>query len=446
MPVNRRQFLETTTLGVAGLGVSALTGCAAPDATPSGTSAVARTSAASQTSGANDVPSIITALKPMTDGVVPISDDERKGRIAKAQQLMVEQKIDAIFMEGTTSCFYFTGMRWGQSERTFGVVIPQNGKIAYVCPGFEEDRVRELFKPAFGDEIRVWQEDESPYDVIVGIVKDRGVKHRRIGVEERVRFFIANGIRKAAGGMDIVDATVVTASCRMIKSKAEIALMQHANDVTIAAYKAGLQTLREGMPQGELSRNIVAAFTALGYSGDVSVQFGKWTALPHGSSTPQTLKEGDVVMIDDGVKVEGYVSDITRTVVFGKPTQRQTDVWNVELAAQTAAFNAIRIGAPCESVDAAARAVIEKAGFGPAYKVPGLPHRTGHGIGLDGHEWTNFVKGNTLLIAPGMCFSDEPTIAIPGEFGIRLEDDVYIADDGAHFFSKQSVAIDKPFG
>ena len=394
----------------------------------------------------NEVPEVIRALKPMTDGVVPISDDERRQRIDKAQRLMAEHRMDAIFMEGATSCFYYTGMRWGQSERTFGVVIPAVGPLAYVCPGFEQDRARELLKPAFGDEVRVWQEEESPYSVIAGIVKDRGVKHHRIGIEERVRFFVAEGIRKAAAGMEMVEATPVTAGCRMFKSKAEIALMQRANDVTIAAYRAGLATLREGMPQDELERNLAAAFHALGFPGYASAQFGIWTALPHGSATPQKLKEGDVVMIDDGAECEGYVSDITRTVVFGKPTPRQTEVWNKELEAQTAAFNAVKIGAPCESVDAAARAVVEKAGFGPGYKVPGLPHRTGHGMGLDGHEWTNFVRGNTTPIQPGMCFSDEPMISVPGEFGIRLEDDLYIGEDGPHFFSKQSVAIDQPFG
>jgi Xaa-Pro dipeptidase len=272
------------------------------------------------------------------------------------------------------------------------------------------------------------------------------VQFHRIGIEERVRFFIADGVRKEFAGGEITDATPVTAGCRMIKTKAEIALMQHANNVTLAAYKAGLQTLREGMTQDELNTNINTAYRRLGYGGAISAQFGKWTALPHGSSTPQKLRDGDVVMIDDGVSVEGYASDITRTVVFGKPTQRQTDVWNTELRAQTAAFNAIKIGAPCEDVDAAARKVITDAGFGPGYKVPGLPHRTGHGMGLDGHEWTNFVKGNKTPIAVGMCFSDEPMIAIPGEFGIRLEDDVYIAEDGAHFFTKQSKSITEPFG
>ena len=392
------------------------------------------------------LPAAIKALTPMTDGVVPITDDERRARVAKAQRLMADEKLDAIFMEGTTSGYYFTGMRWGQSERTFGVVIPQKGDICYVCPGFEEDRARELINAKLGSEVRVWQEDESPYAVIAGIVKDRGVQHHRIGVEERVRFFIADGIRRAAPGVETTDAVAVTAGCRMVKSKAEIALLQRANDVTLAAYKAGLATMREGMPQGELFDNITAAFKALGFPGFVSVQFGKWTALPHGSATPQTLKAGDIVMVDDGVTCEGYAADITRTVVFGTPTQRQRDVWDVEKRAQAAAFDAIKIGAPCESVDAAARKVLVDAGFGPGYKVPGLPHRTGHGIGLDGHEWTNFVKGNTTPIQVGMCFSDEPTIAIPGEFGIRLEDCLYIGDDGPHFFTKPSKSLDDPFG
>jgi Xaa-Pro dipeptidase len=422
--MNRRRFLQAGALSAGGLA------CAQADR--------------AVTESGNDLPAAIRALKPMTAGVVPITDDERRARIAKAQHLMNENKIDAIFMEGTTSCSYFVNMRWGQSERTFGCVIPASGEIAYVCPGFEEDRARELIK--FGNEVRVWQEDESPYKVIAGIVKDRGVKHHRLGIEERVRFFIANGIAKEATGMEIVDGTPVTAGCRMFKSKAEIALMQHANNVTITAYQAGLATMREGMPQDELERNITAAFSALGYSGDISVQFGKWTALPHGSATPQKLKEGDIVMIDDGVRVEGYVSDITRTTVFGKPTQRQTDVWNIEKDAQNAAFAAIKIGTRCEDVDAAARTVIEKAGFGPGYKLPGLPHRTGHGIGMDGHEWTNFVRGNYAPIWPGMCFSDEPMIAIPGEFGIRHEDCLYIGDDGPHFFTTQAVSLEKPFG
>lgn len=377
---------------------------------------------------------------------VPITVAERKARIAKAQLLMEQEKIDAIFLEGNVTCFYFTGLRWGQSERTFGVVIPAKGPIAYVCPKFEEDRARELIQPVFGEEVRCWEEHESPYSLIVNIVKDRGVKYHKIGMEERVRFFIADGVKKVAKGFEIVDATPITAGCRMIKSEAEIALMQIANDVTIEAYKIAFATIRDGMSQTEFSSNISAAFRKLGYSGGASVQVGKYSAMPHGSITPQIIREGDIVMVDGGTSCEGYASDITRTIVLGKPTQRQIDVWNVEKEAQSAAFAAIKIGAPCEQVDAAARAVIAKAGFHSDYKLPGLPHRTGHGIGLEGHEWTNFVKGNKTPMAVGMCFSNEPTISIPNEFGIRLEDCVYIAKDGPHYFSKQSISIEQPFG
>ncbi|MFM8586764.1 MAG: M24 family metallopeptidase [Bacteroidota bacterium] len=394
----------------------------------------------------DELPSSIRHLKPMVDDIAPITVEERKQRIAKAQELMAKEKLDAIFMEGTTTCFYFTGMRWGQSERTFGVVIPAKGEIAYVCPKFEDDRAKELINTAFGSELRCWEEHESPYQVILNIVKDRGVKFRRIGMEERVRFFIADGVRKIASGFEVVDATPVTAGCRMYKTKSEIALMQKANDVTIEAYKAAFATIVPGMSQPTLSVNIASAFRKLGYSGGASIQVGKYSALPHGSITPQTIREGDVVMVDGGTSCEGYASDITRTIVVGKPTQRQTDVWNLEKKAQDAAFAAMKIGAPCEVVDAAARKVIEDAGFGKNYGLPGLPHRTGHGIGLEGHEWTNFVRGNTTKIAPGMCFSDEPTISIPGEFGIRLEDCVYIGDDGPHFFTKQSISIEQPFG
>ena len=393
-----------------------------------------------------DLHSAIARLNPMTDDVVPITVEERKQRIVKAQQLMDQHKIDAIFLEGTVSCTYFTGMRWGQSERTFGIVIPAKGSITYICPKFEEDRAMELINPVFGNEVRCWEEHESPYAVIFGTIKDKGVKHKRIGMEERVRFFIADGVKKLATGFEVVDATPITAGCRMYKTKAEIALMQKANDVTIEAYKAAFATIRPGMSQTELSNNISAAFKKLGYNGGASVQVGKYSALPHGSIVPQTILEGDVVMIDGGTSCEGYASDITRTIVVGKPTQRQTDVWNLEQQAQNAAFDAIKIGAACEVVDAAARAVIENHGFNKGYKLPGLPHRTGHGIGMEGHEWTNFVKGNKTPISVGMCFSDEPTISIPGEFGIRLEDCLYIGENGPQFFSKLSPSIEQPFG
>ncbi len=389
------------------------------------------------------VPSVIRALKPLPGAPPAITDDERRARIEKARRLMAENGFGAIVLEPGTSMAYFADVPWGLSERPFLLVIPAKGELAYVAPGFEEDRAREVTK--FTEDIRVWQEDEDATAVVAGILKDRGVSTGKVGLEERVRYFVAYGLGKAAPQVEFTLATPVTAGCRMIKSKTEIALMQHANDITIAAYKAGLATLREGMTQGELRDNITAAYRALGAMGGIAVSFGKYTAFPHGSITPQRLKEGDVVQIDDGVKYLGYQSDITRTVVFGKPTKRQVEVWNLEKKAQAAAFAAAQVGATCESVDAAARKVITDAGFGPGYKVPGLPHRTGHGIGMDGHEWTNFVKGNKTKLLPGMCFSDEPMVTIYGEFGMRLEDCLYITENGPKFFSEPSPAIDQPF-
>ena len=385
----------------------------------------------------------IASLKPLAPPVPSITDEERRARIEKARTLMRNNGMSAMFLEGGSSMFYYTGVRWGNSERPFGVVIPARGELAWVAPGFEEQRARELIK--FSNDVRVWQEDESPYRLIAGILRDRGAATGKIGMEERVRFFIFDGVRQELPSAQFVSATPVTAGCRVIKSPAEIALLQRANDITLQAIGASFKTLREGMTNRQLSANVAEATRRLG--GDVDdalVIFGQYTAFPHGSIQPQKLREGDVVLIDAGCTVDGYTSDITRTSVFGKPTQRQRDVWNLEKRAQSAAFAAAKVGAPCESVDAAARKVITDAGFGPGYKVPGLPHRTGHGIGLDGHEWTNFVRGNTTKIQPGMCFSDEPTIAIYGEFGIRLEDCLHVTESGPKFFSPQSPSIEQP--
>jgi Xaa-Pro dipeptidase len=405
-----------------------------------GTLAVARPSLAGAELSAASIESVLV----QTQGAPPpITDDERRARIEKARRLMAENGIAAMFLEGGSSMVYFTGVRWGNSERTFGVVIPAKGELAWVTPGFEEQRARELIK--FSNDVRVWQEDESPYEVIAGILRDRGAGNGKVGFEERVRFFIFDGVRQRLPNAQFVSATPVTAGCRMIKSAAEIALMQHANDITQQAIGNAFKTMKEGMTNQELGANVAAATKKLGGNADGAlVIFGKYTAFPHGSVQPQRLREGDVVLVDAGCTFEGYTSDITRTTVFGKATQRQRDVWEIEKKAQNAAFAAAKVGATCESVDAAARKVITDAGFGPGYKVPGLPHRTGHGIGLDGHEWTNFVKGNTTKIQPGMCFSDEPTIAIYGEFGIRLEDCLHVTESGPKFFSKQSESIELP--
>ena len=389
-------------------------------------------------------PPQLKALKPMLDGVEPITAAERARRVERARQLMVETGIGAVVMEPGTNMSYYTAVRWGQSERPFVAVLPARGEMAFVSPGFEEARAREL-TPA-GAEVRVWQEDESPYAVIAGILRDRGLATGTVGVEAETRFFISDGVRREAPAATYLNADPVTVGCRSIKSPAELALMQRASDITVAAFGAAFATLREGMTQYELSENMTVAMRRLGGSEPWAlVGFGEASAFPHGSRKPQQLHEGDIVLLDAGCSVQGYQSDITRTTVFGKPTARQTDIWNLERRAQDAGFAAAQPGATCGSVDAAARKVITDAGFGPGYAVPGLPHRTGHGIGMDGHEAPNFVKGSTVVLQPGMCFSDEPNISIYGEFGIRLEDCLYITESGPKFFSPQSPSIDRPF-
>jgi Xaa-Pro dipeptidase len=404
MPMRRRTFLGST----AAFGLAKL---------------------AAQTS----IPDAIKNLRPMTAGVQPITDDERRARIEKARRLMRENKLGAIVTEGGSSQFYFTG----QPATRLYWVLPVAGEPAWVAaPGAP------LPGKLAGD---VRSAKDNEFRTLADFLKERGVSGR-VGLEERTRFAVFEGLGKEAPGLELTSADPVTIGCRVIKSPAEIALMQHANDVTIACYKAALGSLREGMTNADLSAWIDAGYRALGYRGNALVGFGQYTAFPHGSIQPQPLREGDVVLIDDGCTVEGYQSDITRTTVFGKPTARQRQVWNLERKAQDAALAAAEVGATCESVDAAARKVIVDAGFGPGYKLPGLPHRTGHGIGLDGHEWTYLVRGNKTPLAVGMCFSDEPMIAIPGEFGIRLEDCMYITENGARMFTKQSPAIDQPFG
>jgi Xaa-Pro dipeptidase len=354
---------------------------------------------------------------------------------------MVENGIDAIFLDSGTSMFYYTGVRWGQSERMFGIVIPARGEIAMVTPAFEEERARELIR--FGDDVRPWHEHESPHALVAQIFRDRGVATGTIGMEERVRFFLFDGIRKDAPRARYVSADPVTVGCRVIKSPAELALMQRANDITIEAYKAAVDTVYEGMPRDEFTSNCAAAFSALGVSGGAGAQFGQASAFPHGSNQPQYLTEGDIVLMDGGCNVDGYRSDISRTFVFGEPSQRQREVWGLEREAQDAALAAAGPGVPCEDVDAAARQVIADGGFGPDYAY--FTHRVGHGIGLDGHEWTYLVRGNKTPLEPGMCFSNEPGIYIYGEFGVRLEDDMYITENGAKLFSQQSPSIEQPF-
>ncbi len=391
---------------------------------------------------ADNLPESIRKLRPMTDGIQPITAEERQSRIEKAHRLMRDNKLAAIVLEGGTSLFYFTGIRLPAVDPPAVLVLPAKGELTWVVPG-SDARISGSIK---GGDIRSYAAGESGFAAIAGALRDRGAASGRVGIEERVRFGVYDGLRQAVPSLEYVSADPVTVGCRVIKSPAEIALLQRANDITLACYRAVYDTMREGITQAEVRNYIAAGYRALGANGAAMVSFGKYTAFPHGSIEEQKLKEGDFVLIDDGCSVEGYQSDITRTFVFGKPSQRQRDVWALERKAQDAALAAANPGATCESVDAAARKVITDAGFGPGYKVPGLPHRTGHGIGLDGHEWTYLVKGNKTRLEPGMCFSDEPMIAIYGEFGIRLEDCMHITEGGARMFTRQSQSIDQPFG
>jgi Xaa-Pro dipeptidase len=404
----------------------------------------ARTGAA--TTDQSDLPPSIAALQPMRDGVVPISVDERRGRVAKAQRLMTEHGIDALMLTGGTSLDYFTGIRWGLSERLFAVVIPVSGTSFAVSPAFELDRAREqLDMGPLGveAEVLIWQEHEDPYTRVAQGLRDRGIATGRIGMEETVRFVFADGVAAAAPALDVVSGTPITAGCRTVKDAHEQALMRHASVVTLRAYKAAYDVLDEGMTQNEFARLVSLAHDRLGWAGGASVQVGEFSALPHGSVTPQVVQEGTILLIDGGCKVEGYSSDLSRTFVLGTPTDEMKRVFDIELQAQTAALAAARPGVPCEAVDAAARKVIEDAGFTPTLEY--FTHRVGHGMGMDGHEWPYLVRGNTLPLEPGMTFSDEPGIYQRGKFGVRLEDDMVITDDGAELFTPQSTSLENPF-
>ncbi|MBP7778872.1 MAG: aminopeptidase P family protein [Acidobacteria bacterium] len=391
-------------------------------------------------------PASIASLTSMRGQAVPIRGDERRGRVEKARRLMGEHEVDALMLTGGTSLVYFSGIQWGLSERLFSLVIPRSGEPFVVCPAFEEDRAREQFatSPFTGTaDVRTWEEHDSPYERLAQGLKDRGISTGRIGVEETVRHMFVDGVAKAAPALTLVSGTPVTAGCRTIKDQHELTLMKLACAVTLTAYEAAWKALAEGMTQNAFQGLIAAAHAKLGYPGYASVQTAEFSALPHGSIQPQVIREGTIILIDGGCAVEGYQSDISRTFVLGRATDKMKKVFDLEFAAQTAALEAARPGVPCEAVDAAARKVIEDGGYGPGYKY--FTHRVGHGMGMDGHEWPYLVKGNRLPLAPGMVFSDEPGIYIRGEFGVRLEDDMYITESGAELMTPQSRSLERPF-
>jgi Xaa-Pro dipeptidase len=423
---SRRQFLSRTFLTAGALGTMTAFARRMPDE--------------------KTLPPAIAQLQSRKGLALPITRDERSARLEKARQLMPPNQLGAIVLMEGTSLNYFTGIRWWGGERMFAAVVPTKGRAFFVCPAFEEGRAHEQIANsplADSTDVRVWQEDENPYALVAQELNDRGLSTSKIGLEETIRYVFSDGLAKAAPGAHFVSATPVTAGCRMTKSPHELDLMRLANQVTLAAYEAVYHSLREGMTQYDVANLVESAHDRLGFAGDALVEVGEFSAFPHGSTQSQTIREGVPVLIDGGCRVEGYESDITRMMILGKPTDKMKQVFEIVHRAQSAALAAARPGAECGTVDAAARKVITDAGYGPDYKF--FTHRLGHGIGMDGHEWPYLVRNNPTRLQPSMTFSDEPGIYIRGEFGIRLEDDMHITENGAELFTPQSPSLEQPF-
>jgi len=385
----------------------------------------------------------MSPLQNMVAGVKPLTAEDYAARLEKARRLMAENRLDGLFLEGGTNLLYFSNVNWWRSERTFGAVYSQKRDPIWVCPAFERNRAEELI--AKGQEIRTWEEHESPYALIAGIMKDLGAGGGRLGLDPSMRHFIFYGLRRDAGEIELVDGAVVTEGCRGVKTAKEVVYMDLANKITKLAYREAFKQIHDGMSPGDLAAAVSAAHQKMGVSGGGGPQFGPNTAYPHGSMVVRNLQKGDAIIVDGGCAVEGYRSDITRTLFFGQPTDKQRKVWEAVKEAQAAALKAARPGATCDSVDRAARRVIEGAGFGPDYKF--FAHRLGHGIGLEGHEYPYLVRGNTLKLQPGMTFSNEPGIYIYGEFGVRLEDCMVVTEDGGRTLGGlEATGVDNPFG
>ncbi|WP_254061353.1 Xaa-Pro peptidase family protein [Granulicella sp. L60] len=434
--INRRRFLLTSAVAAA--------------AAPAASLAQQQQPSTQQ----EKLPPAIAALTSRHSEAVPITLAERELRLDRARALMHQDKIDAILITTGTSLTYFTGLRWGQSERLFAWVLPATGAPFIVCPVFEEGRVRERMeaKPATLPSASItrvytWNEDEDPYKLVARALKESGLTSGKIGIEERTQFVFADGIAHASPTLTTTSATPITLGCRGIKTAAELALMQLANDITLSVYEAAYKSAQPGMTNRQFTQLIDLAYARCGVTGEASCQIGEYSALPHGSLNPQTIREEEIILIDDGCFVEGYQSDISRTFVLGNAASpkldKQRKVFDIVRQAQSAALAAARPGVPCQDIDAAARAVITSAGYGPDYKH--FTHRVGHGIGMDMHEWPYLVRGNTTPLATGMCFSDEPGIYIAGEFGVRLEDDWHVTEDGGKMFTPQSPSLEHPF-
>ena len=432
--LNRRQFVQSATLASV---ATALPGIASSAAEPEPQA---------------PQPQSFAALPALKGQARPITNDERLARIERARALMVKEGLGAILLTGGTSLVYYTNLRWGHSERMFAVILPAKGNPVIVCPAFEADRAGEQIKTsplATGAELLTWEETESPFDLTARALKARGVAAGRVGIEETVRFVFADSIAQAAPAVRFVSATPVTAGCRMFKDAHELELMRLASKVTLNSYAAAYPGLRDGMTPGEFGALTSAAHQRQGFSGGGGAQVGPNSSYPHGSAVPQVIREGSMVLVDGGCSVEGYSSDISRSFVFGKPSDKMRKVFDLVRRMQLAALEVAKPGVTLDTLDRAARKLAEAEGYGPGFKF--FTHRLGHGLGMDGHEWPYLVEHNmfgwtkTVTLKPGMTFTNEPGIYIPGEFGIRLEDDMVITGSGAELFTPQSPSIDDPF-
>ena len=381
---------------------------------------------------------------PLPNRPAAISADEYAARLAHARRLMREAGADALLVSAGMSLRYFTGIGWGASERLVGLLLTQDGEPLLIAPNFEEGSLDAVLRIPAGK--RLWEEHEDPHALVANAMRERGAK--TLALDPEAAFRIHTGLAAQLGTDAISNAASIIDGCRMCKSATELALMQHACDITLQVHRLAAGIAHEGIGTDELVRFIDEAHRALGADGGSTfciVQFGHATAFPHGIPGVQHLRKGELVLIDTGCSVDGYNSDVTRTWIFGEANAEQLRIWNLERAAQQAAFDAVRPGVACEAVDQAARTVLEAAGLGPDYRLPGLPHRTGHGCGLSIHEAPYLVRGNALPLAPGMCCSNEPMIVLPQQFGVRLEDHFFVTETGAQWFTPPSVAIDQPF-
>lgn len=398
--------------------------------------------------GGVDSELVLASLPHMAGNIAAISAQEYQLRIERACQLMVEHGLAAVYLNAGSNLLYFTGTKWYASERLVGAVLTAAGELHYIAPVFEIATLAGF--QVIPGEVHGWHEDQCPYTLMAKLLVELAIEpSARVGLDESCAFFVSDGLRQAAPERQWVSATAVTAGCRQQKSAAELAIMQRAMEMTLVVHQAAAQILYPGISTAQVTEFIHRAHQRVGaVSGSYFciVLFGEASAYPHGVKHEQYLQSGDMVLIDTGCRLLDYVSDITRSYVFGEPTERQQQIWQLEKRAQAAAFAKAQLGVACGDVDTAARDTIAAAGLGPDYQLPGLPHRTGHGIGLDIHEWPYLVRGNTQPLMTGMCFSNEPMICIPGEFGVRLEDHFYVTEAGPRWFTEPAFSISDPFG